>query len=225
MTELLHIDDIEALINKITMKNDNIINYINEKIVKLEKEYEELGREDLEIKDVYNDIKSNLNLTKLITYEFIEYKEINYLNIDNIIEEVINNYSDNKENIRTNIIKKIKNIFKENNNLKLERFDVLCKFIIYEYINIIETELTHINKWFQKSIDNFKYELTETYEISNFEITCKFNFLRYILRNLELFEITDKELLIENDEWKLKRTSLKEEITKYNNCKTIIANL
>ena len=225
MTELLHIDDIEALINKITMKNDNIINYINEKIVKLEKEYEELGREDLEIKDVYNDIKSNLNLTKLITYEFIEYKEINYLNIDNIIEEVINNYSDNKENIRTNIIKKIKNIFKENNNLKLERFDVLCKFIIYEYINIIETELTHINKWFQKSIDKFKYELTETYEISNFEITCKFNFLRYILRNLELFEITDKELLIENDEWKLKRTALKDEITKYNNCITIIAKL
>jgi len=225
MTELLHIDDIEALINKITMKNDNIINYINEKIVKLEKEYEELGREDLEITDVYNDIKSNLNLTKLTTYEFIEYKEINYLNIDNIIEEVINNYSDNKENIRTSISEKIDNIFKKDNILKLKRFDVLCKFIIYEYINIIETELTHINTWFQKSIDNFKYELTETYEISNFEITCKFNFLRYILRNLELFEITDKELLIENDEWKLKRISLKKEIDKYNNCKTIIANL
>ena len=225
MTELLHIDDIEALINKITMKNDNIINYINEKIVKLEKEYEELGREDLEITDVYNDIKSNLNLYELTNYKFIEYKEINYLNIDNIIEEVINNYSDNKENIRTNIIKKIKKIFKENNNLKLERFDILCKYIIYEYINIIEIELTHINKWFQKSIDNFKYELTETTEISNFEITCKFNFKRYILRNLELFEITDKKLLIESDEWKLKRTALKEEITKYNNCKTIIANL
>ena len=99
MTKLLHIDDIEALINKITMKNDNIINYINEKIVKLEKEYEELGREDLEITDVYNDIKSNLNLYELTNYKFIEYKEINYLNIDN------------KENIRTNIIKKNKKYF------------------------------------------------------------------------------------------------------------------
>jgi hypothetical protein len=30
MTELLHIDDIEALIDKITIKNDNIIlNYMN----------------------------------------------------------------------------------------------------------------------------------------------------------------------------------------------------
>ena len=225
MTELLHIDDIEALINKITMKNDNIINYINEKIVKLEKEYEELGREDLEITDVYNDIKSNLNLTELISYPFTDIEEINYLNIDNIIEEVINNYSDNKENIRTSISEKIDNIFKKDNILKLKRFDVLCKFIIYEYINIIETELTHINTWFQKSIDNFKYELTENYDIFTFEKKIEFNFKRYILKNLELFEITDKELLIESDEWKLKRTALKEEITKYNNCKTIIANL
>jgi hypothetical protein len=38
-------------------------------------------------------------------------------------------------------------------------------------------------------------------------------------------KIEDQSLLIENDEWKLKRTALKEEITKYNNCKTIIANL
>ena len=45
------------------------------------------------------------------------------------------------------------------------------------------------------------------------------------VKNLELFEITDNKLLIESDEWKLKRTALKEEITKYNNCKTIIANL
>ena len=49
--------------------------------------------------------------------------------------------------------------------------------------------------------------------------------IQEILRNLELFEITDKELLIENDEWKLKRISLKKEIDKYNNCITIIAKL
>ena len=57
------------------------------------------------------------------------------------------------------------------------------------------------------------------------EKKIEFNFKRYILRNLELFKITDKKLLIENDEWKLKRISLKKEIDKYNNCKTIIANL
>ena len=87
--------------------------------------------------------------------------------------------------------------------------------------------MTHIDIWFNNSIDKFKYELYEDdiNDITIFEQKCEFNFKRYILRNLELFEITDKELLIENDEWKLKRISLKDEITKYNNCKTIIANL
>ena len=117
--------------------------------------------------------------------------------------------------------------------------------------------MTHINKWFNNSIDKFKYELYDhdskisafivsasfsnpgfnynnksylnLHDLFNifkiFEQKCEFNFKRYILRNLELFEITDKELLIENDEWKLKRISLKKEIDKYNNCKTIIANL
>jgi hypothetical protein len=322
MVDLLHDDDMETFINRIIMKSDeinnlnihniiglsnnkkidenkwfadNILKYINDKIIeeeiiskitidnllksvdvmydnfiklnwkgkaittadnkigKLEKEYEELGKEDLEITDIYNHIKSNLNLTELISYPFTEntYK-INYLNIDNIIEEVIKNYDNNKENIRNNIIIKIDNIFEENNNLKLERFSLFHKYIIETYKRIIKTELQHIDIWFNNSIDNFKYELYDhdskilafidihrnisynnqyfiLHDLFNifkiFEQKCEFNFKRYILRNLELFEITDKELLIENDEWKLKRISLKKEITKYNNCKTIIANL
>ena len=116
-------------------------------------------------------------------------------------------------------------IFQENNNLKLERFSLFHKYIIETYKRIIKTELTHIDIWFNNSIDKFKYELTETYEISNFEITCKFNFLRYILRNLELFEITHKELLIENDEWKLKRNTLNNSIITYKNHKSFFENL
>jgi len=261
---------IDNLLKSVDVMYDNFIKLnwkgkaittADNKILILEKEYEELGKEDLEITDVYNHIKSNLNLTELIYYPFIENKykinkdeliyypfidneeeteedeeeteeeeteedeEINYLNCDIAIDKIIDNYNKNKYNIRTNIIEKIKNIFKENNNLKLERFSLFHTYIIETYKRIIKTELKHIDIWFQKSIDNFKYELTENDDIFTFETKIEFNFKRYILRNLELFEITDKELLIENDAWKLKRTSLKKELDKYNNCKTIIANL
>ena len=301
MVDLLHDDDMETFINRIIMKSDeinnlnihniiglsnnkkidenkwfadNILKYINDKIIEeeiiskitidnllksvdvmydnfiklnwkgkalisahnkiliLEKKYEELGKEDLEITDVYNHIISNFNFTELISYPFTDIEEFDYLNIDNIIEEVIKNYDNNKKNIITNIIIKIDNIFEENNNLKLERFSLFHKYIIETYKRIIKTELQHIDIWFNNSIDKFKYELYEDddfdddkNDIFKFEKKIEFNFKRYILRNLELFEITDKELLIENDEWKLKRISLKKEIDKYNNCKTIIANL
>ena len=54
---------------KLNWKGKALISAHN-KIGKLEKEYEELGKEDLEITDVYNHIKSNLNLTELISYPF-----------------------------------------------------------------------------------------------------------------------------------------------------------
>ena len=264
---------IDNLLKSVDVMYDNFIKLnwkckaittAHNKIGKLQKEYEELGIEDLEISDVYNHIKSNLNLTELIYYPFIENKykinkdeliyypfidneedekkikteedeeteeeteedeEINYLNCDIAIDKIIDNYNKNKYNIRTNIIEKIDNIFEENNNLKLERFSLFHKYIIETYKRIIKTELKHIDIWFNNSIDKFKYELTENDDIFTLETKIEFNFKRYILRNLELFEITDKKLLIENDEWKLKRTALKDEITKYNNCKTIIANL
>ena len=284
--EIIYKITIDNLLKSVDVMYDNFIKLnwkgkaittADNKIGKLEKEYEELGKEDLEITDVYNHIKSNLNLTELISYPFTEntYK-INYLNIDNIIEEVIKNYDNNKKNIINIIIKKIDNIFEENNNLKLERFSLFHKYIFDEYNNIIKidnifeennnlkldnifeennnlklerfslfhkyiietykriinNELKHIDIWFNNSIDKFKYELYEdddfeddNNDIFKFEKKIEFNFKRYILRNLELFEITDKKLLIENYEWKLKRISLKEEIDKYNNCKTIIANL
>ena len=208
------------------MNTDKILKYINEKISILEKEYEELGREDLEITDVYRHIKFNLNLTELTNYKKLHDSEYlhDYANCDKAIKKVIDNYTNHKRIIRTSISEKIDNIFKKDNILKLERFNVFRIYIIGEYINIINNELQHIDIWFQKSIDDLKYNLSKI-ELSNFEQKCEFNFKRYILKNLELFEITDKKLLIENDEWKLKRITLKEEITKYNNCKTIIANL
>ena len=200
------------------------------KILILEKEYEELGKEDLEIKDVYNHIKSNLNLLSLTNYNPISYSpdyyNYNYNNCMIIIKRVIDNYNSFENNVKERISDKIKLIFQENNILKLNRFSLLRRYIIDEYNKIINKELEHINIWVNNSLYKFKYELTgDTDELIKFENKCNFNFKRYILRNLELFEITDKELLIENDEWKLKRTSLKEEIYKYKNSKCIIENL
>ena len=216
------------------------------KILILEKEYEELGKEDLEIKDVYNHIKSNLNLSDIVGYIYSDAinNKIDYKNCDDTIIEIVNNYDDNKKRLIEDIIEKIDDIFIEINDLKLNRYTYLRTYINDNYKKIIYDELQHINIWFQKSINEFKYELydadlnTENMTddlidiidnnlniFKKFESKCEFNFKRYILRNLELFEITDKELLIENDEWKLKRTSLKEEIYKYKNSKCIIENL
>ena len=121
----------------------------------------------------------------------------------------------------------INDAFKINNPYKLVRFEKLQKYLINKLTQDIKNHYIHIDIWFKSYLEKFKYEYnSET--LRKFQDLIMNNFYRYIHADLYInnpFEITDKELLIENDEWKLKRTALKEEITKYNNCKTIIANL
>jgi hypothetical protein len=232
------------------------------KILKLEKEYEELGREDLEITDVYNHIKDKIDFVDILD-DILYYKETNlkeyllkfqeviifdselfndinindddeyeaydreeeYKNINNDIELVIKNYNNNKYLINEVIIAKLEIIFYDYNDFKLKRFTSLENYIKNNYIKIIKNEIKGIDEWFNKSIEKLKYDLYSKTDLLQLERKSHINFKRYILTNLIEMKIEDQSLLIENDEWKLKRTALKEEITKYNNCKTIIANL
>ena len=115
-----------------------------------------------------------------------------------------------------------------NNKYKLARFEKLRHYLINEYTQIIKNHFKNIDIWFKSYLEKFKYEYSvET--LSKFQDLIMNNFSRYIHADLYInnpFDNTNsKELLIENDEWILKRTTLKNEITKYNNCKTIISNL
>jgi hypothetical protein len=336
MVDLLHDDDMETFINRIIMKSDeinnlnihniiglsnnkkidenkwfadNILTYINDKIIeeeiiskitidnllksvdvmydnfiklnwknkaittadnkilKLEKEYEEFGKENLEIIDVYNYIKDKINLKDIlddilyknkgtlylndkylspkfqevvifdskifndtniedIEYEAYSYEE-EYKNITNDIELVIKNYNNKKNLINEVIIATLEIVFNEEyyDEFKLKRFTSLKNYIKNNYIKIIKNEIKGIDEWFNKSIENFKYDLYSKKDLAQLEEKSHINFMRYILTNLMDMKIEDQSLLIENDEFILKRTYLKEEINKYNNCKTIIANL
>ena len=233
---------IDNLLKSVDVMYDNFIKLnwkgkaittADNKILLLEKEYEELGSEKLTINDVYNHIKSNLQISTIIIYNNTSdelLRTINYKNCDDIINSVNTNYNKNKKELIKTIIKKIDNIFEENNILKLNRFTTLYSYLIKNYKKVINDELKHIDVWFDNYIIKLKYDL-DNISMSNsnhlkiLESKCEFNFKRYILKKLELFEIIDNKLLIENDVFILKRTSLKEEIHKYNNCKTIIANL
>ena len=264
---------IDNLLKSVDVMYDNFIKLnwkgkaittADNKILLLEKEYEELGSEKLTINDVYNHIKEKIDLVHIIDdiiyhkrtlneylsnfkelvifdselfndininieyneYESYEYDE-GYKNINNDIELVIKNYNNNKYLINEVIIVKLEIIFNEENydNFKLKRFTSLKDYIKQNYIKIIKNEIKGIDEWFNKSIEKLKYDLYSKTDLLQLEGKSHINFMRYILTNLMEMKIEDQSLLIENNEYKLKRTSLKEEIDKYNNCKTIIANL
>ena len=264
---------IDNLLKSVDVMYDNFIKLnwkgkaittADNKILILEKKYEELGSEDLEISDVYNYIKDQIGLPDIINdilynkgtyliykyllspkfqevlifdskffndtdiknieYEPYDYEE-EYKNINNDIELVIKNYNNNKYLINEVIIATLEFVFNDYNDFMLERFTSLKNYIKNNYIKIIKNEIKGIDEWFNKSIEKLKYDLYSKTDLVQLEGKSHINFLRYILTNLESFEITDETLLIENDEWRLKRTQLKKDIDRYNNCKTIIANL
>lgn len=264
---------IDNLLKSVDVMYDNFIKLnwkgkaittADNKILLLEKEYEELGSEKLTINDVYNHIKEEIDLVHIIddiiyhkrtlneylsnfkelvifdselfndiniNIEYNEYESYEYLegykNINNDIELVIKNYNNNKYLINEVIIVKLEIIFNEENydNFKLKRFTSLKDYIKKNYIKIIKNEIKGIDEWFNKSIEKLKYDLYSITDLLQLEGKSHINFMRYILTNLMEMKIEDQSLLIENDVFILKRTSLKEEIDKYNNCKTIIANL
>jgi hypothetical protein len=219
-------------------KND-AINKTNTQIIKLEKELNQLGK-DITLKELLDFIKNNLLKIPLYDNPYLftkdpndkyEYNYNNYLKYNEDMEHIINKYEEYKNNMIKNIVININNLFEINNEYKLARFEKLQNYLIKEYSRIVINHFKHIDIWFKSYLEKFKYEYNngELYKFQEYIIS---NYSRYI--NTDLYtndnplNINDKllsELLIEKDEWKLKRNTLNNSIKTYKNHKSFFENL
>jgi hypothetical protein len=230
---LLSLDNLYHNYIRDNWKNQGIIE-IEKNISKLELEYKELGKEELNIDEIYIYIKQNINFKDI----FIKLENKNNINpnISNFninydkCEESINIYKKNfelrKKNLKINIIEQINNIFNNDNLYKLFRFSSLKDYLINNYKLIINENLKHIDKWFYSEVDKLKYNLLDLdsfYTISNL---LNINEKRYILKELELFNINNKNIkLVENKDYIHKRKNIKQQIFKYKKSKEIISKI
>ena len=218
-------------------KND-AINKTNNQIIKLENELNELGK-DITLKELLEFIKTNSNFNRLYDISFslfvndnpddkYRYNYNNYLKYNEDMEHIKNKYEKYKNNIIKNIVININNLFEIKNEYKLARFEKLQNYLINEYSKIVLNHYKHIDIWFKSYLEKFKYE----YDSSNLELE---KFERYIHRNYNYYirsalinytiDLNNTELLIEKDEWKLKRNTLNNSIKTYKKHKTFFENL
>ena len=209
------------------------------KILKLEKEYEELGREDLEITDVYNHIKSIGNFGRIVGHisphlffnnekDKYGYNYNNYSKYNDDMEHITDIY----ENIKNDILERansyINDAFKINNPYKLVRFEKLRQYIIKEYTIIIKNHYNHIDIWFKSYLDNFKYVYNNK-KLFKFQEYIRDNLNRYIYDDLwnnnNLIDLNNNDLLTENYEWKIKRDLINKSIKNYKKLKIFFENL
>ena len=225
-------------------KND-AINKTNNQIIKLENELNELGK-DITLKELLDFIKINSNFHLLLQHRlaFIfdgstnsipgdkyDYNYNNYLKYNEDMEHIINKYEEYKNNIIKNLVININNLFNINNQYKLARFEKLRHYLCKEYSRIVINHLKYIDIWFKSYLDKYKYEYNSD-ELRKFQEYIMSNFNRYIMcdiyNNDNPLNINDtilSELLIEKDEWKLKRNTLNNSIKTYKNHKTFFENL
>jgi hypothetical protein len=225
-------------------KND-AINKTNNQIIKLENELNELGK-DITLKELLEFIKTNSNFNILLQprlafifdgssnsipdYNY-DYNYYNYLKYNQDMEHITNKYEEYKNNIINKIIININNLFEINNEYKLARFEKLQNYLINEYTQIIKNHFKHIDIWFKSYLQKFKYEYNCD-ELRKFQNYIMDNFYRYIHTDLYTndnpLNINDKllsELLIEKDEYKLKRSTLNNSIKTYKKHKSFFENL
>ena len=216
-------------------KND-AINKTNTQIIKLEKELNELGK-DITLKELLDFIKTNskfnrppLSFTKDPNDKY-EYNYYNYSKYNEDMEHITNKYEEYKNNMIKNIVININNLFEINNEYKLARFEKLRHYLCKEYSKIVINHFKHIDIWFKSYLEKFKYEYNNG-ELNKFQEYIINNFYRYIhidlYTNNNPLNINDKllsELLIEKDEWKLKRNTLNKSIKTYKNHKSFFENL
>ena len=225
-------------------KND-AINKTNQQIIKLENELNKLGK-DITLKELLEFIKTNSNFNILLQprlafikdrnttpdeiYNY-DYNYYNYLKYNQDMEHITNKYEEYKNNIINKIIININNLFEINNEYKLARFEKLQNYLINEYTQIIKNHFKHIDIWFKSYLQKFKYEYNCD-ELRKFQNYIMENFGRYIMSDiyhndnpLNINDTILSELLIEKDEYKLKRNTLNNSIKTYKKHKSFFENL
>jgi hypothetical protein len=223
---LISVDDMFNDFISTNWKND-AINKTNKEIIKLENDYNNLGK-DITLKELFEFIKTNLKLDCLITpdIKFKNYYFRSYLTYDNDIKDMTNIYENYKNNIIKKINEDIENIFNIDNDYKYSRFEALKKIFKTEYTNIINNHYSHNDIWFNSYLDKFKYEYIYQ-DLQKFEAYIYNNFIRYIYADLNNFTIdfNDKSLIKESNEWITKRNSLNNSINTYKKHKKFFENL
>jgi hypothetical protein len=215
---------------------NNAINKTNTQIIKLENELNELGK-DITLKELLDFIKTNSNFNRLFIDTLLfeddpkcKYNFSNYLKYNEEVDYITNKYQEYKKDILKKALLSINNAFEINNKYKLARFEKLRHYLINEYTQIIKNHFKHIDIWFKSYLEKFKYEYLEG-DLRKFQLYLNTNFSRYIYCDLchnypiDLNNYNDKELLIENDEWKSKRITLNNSIKNYKKHKTFFENL
>jgi hypothetical protein len=238
---------LENLIKSVDMMYDNYIKLnwkekaittAQDKIKLLKTQYKEMGDENLDITEVYNFIREQMKLNEIFSetnineiinnccYEELEYYYDNgYLNCNNDLQEVVDNYEVFKNQIKNNIKLKLDSVYNIDCDYKLERFTYLKEFIYVQWINIFNKECEHLDEWFNSSIKKLKYELINALQIKYLYAKISVNFKRHILMKLNEIKVKNRELLKENETWITKRSMIQNEIKKYDDCKRVLMNL
>jgi hypothetical protein len=228
---LISVDDMFNDFISTNWKND-AINKTNKEIMKLENDYNNLGK-DITLKELFELINSEI--FKLpIFYDCKFPKNDNpekrrfdsYLTIDNDLNILIKYYNHYKDNAIKLLNENIDNVFKIDNQYKYYRFEALKIFLKKEYTNIMNNNYSHIDIWFNSYLNKFRYEYNDN-KIRKFEAYILRNFNIYIQRNLNNFTIdfNDKSLIKESNEWITKRNSLNNSINTYKKHKKFFENL
>jgi len=223
---LISIDD---MFNNFISSNwkTEAINKTNQKILELENDYNNLGKEiNLEelFKFIYKNIY-NVNIFDEFRFSFNLLFD-NFLNYNEDIEKLSEIYENYKKEIIIKFINKINNSFSIENEYKINRFTFLKKHLENEYNKIFINNYKHIDLWFYKHLEKFKYELISE-DIGKFQNYIHINFQRYIYNDLLHYKINfnDKDLLFEDHDYINKRQNIVLSIKKYKKNKSFFENL
>jgi hypothetical protein len=236
---LISVDDMFNDFIFTNWKND-AINKTNEEIMKLENEYNNLGK-DITLKELLEFIKTNSNFNRIFDDKLLFLKDPNYnynysYNFNNYskynedMEHITKTYEEYKNDIIKKIVININNLFGLN-HYKLNRFEKLKIYLNKEYLRIVVNHFNHIDIWFKSYLEKFKYKYSYS-KLHKFQGYIYDNFVRYVYSDLWINEnplnINNtilSELLVENNELITKRNSLNNSINIYKKHKKFFENL